>query len=81
MTEHVEPLREYAARAVKGNESLNQYEERVKAARLDRLFYAGASLGCTKKELIVLLLKRLLERRRGCDCFTCRARREARQPQ
>ena len=80
VAENVESLRGYAARALIGGEPLSQHEEMVKAARLEGLFDAGASFGCTEKELVVLLFKRLFERRRGCDCFTCQSRREAGQP-
>ena len=77
---HVEALKEYAARALNGGEPLSPYDDLEKAARLDELFDAGLSFGCTEKELVVLLFKGLFERNRGCECFTCRSRREARQP-
>ena len=68
VAENVEALRDYAVRALKGGEPLSQREELVKAVRLEALFDAGASFGCTKKELVVILFRGLFDRRRGCDC-------------
>ena len=80
MAAHVDVLKEYARRTMKSGEPLSQYEELEKAARLEELFDAGTRFGCTEKELVVLLFRGLFDRRRGCDCFTCKSRREARQP-
>ncbi len=81
MAEHMEELREYAGRAVTGGAPLSQYDELEKTARLDELFRLGVHVGCTEKELVILLFKGLFDRRPGCDCFTCRSRRETRQLQ
>lgn len=79
MAYHVISLTEYARRAILTGEVLTPDEEEDKAACLREFMAVGTSFKCTEKELVKLLLKGALGRKRDCGCFNCRASQGAGQ--
>ncbi|MEK7806946.1 MAG: hypothetical protein AAB528_04340 [Chloroflexota bacterium] len=77
MTEHRRHLKAYASRVIIRGEPLRPEEEIDRELRLREFLALGESFGCTQKELVKLLYAGVLQRKRGCDCDSCRLRNAA----
>ena len=75
--EYLESLRVYAKRVILRGDSLTRVEELDKKSRMDLLLAIGRSFKLTKKEMVALMLEGNKQGPRGCDCPTCRARRDS----
>lgn len=76
MAEHQRRLKTYAGRVIVRRESLPPEEEIDREARVGEFLALGMTFGCTPKELVTLLYAGVLQKKRGCDCGSCRFREE-----
>ena len=74
VAEHLEILREYAAKVLVNGEQLTDEESTDKADRFRELQELCASFDVTDKEIVTLVLKQTMREPKRCGCPTCRAR-------
>jgi len=75
MARHVDVLRGYAQRVLVDEVPLLAHEDLDRAARDNELVRIGTPLGCTEKEMVILVYGDLLNTRPSCECPACRGRR------
>lgn len=72
---HLSVLRCYAKKILLGGEKLSQQEDADRLARLQEFVAIGLAYKCTYKDLVTLLYVEVFQKKRGCDCYSCKRRR------
>ena len=73
--DHLSVLRFYAKKYLLDGEKLSLQEDADRLARLQKFAAIGLAYQCTYKDLVTLLYVEVFQKKRGCDCYSCKRRR------